>query len=202
MDINISNLFVMNWPIDFTESSGFLEVTEPVTTMQRSIQFAHRKWAGLSVALGLCGLWSILTPADLQSLVVGLPCIALALVTWRWQGTGGAAPRVGALLALIPGFLWQSVHGAVDVSMYAFGLRALPVPSRVCWPLKLAHGKGRLLFMNIISLMPGTLSMRESGDELVVHVLDGANAQDESLAEMERRIEGVFSVSSGSRANG
>ena len=159
--------------------------------------------AMLVPATVLAALWLLFTGARVDALVIGVPCVVLAVLALR--AAGGGTPvrlRIGPALLLVPRFLAQSVHGAVLVTLRAFGVRSLPSPRCVPWPSKLRHGRGRLLFMNMVSLVPGTLSVRDEGEVLMVHVLDGTVSPDKDLAELEGRVARVHGRSAGRGSDG
>lgn len=88
----------------------------------------------------------------------------------------------------------QSVRGAIDVAGRAFapdmGLRPCFRP----YPLTLPQGAPRVMFMNTITLLPGTLSAEIQGDTLIVHMLDARTALEPELADLESRIRAVFAL--------
>ena len=154
---------------------------------------AVRRWL-LSV-LVLSAIWGVLTGWRADSLIFGIPAVLL----------GAAIPflfpkpphwRLSLRGALVFG-LWfavQSVRGAVDVALRAFapdmGLRPC---FRAC-PLTLPPGAPRVMFVNTITLLPGTLSAEIMGDTLIVHMLDARADLDLSLADLEARIRALFAL--------
>ena len=122
---------------------------------------------------------------------------SLGLAALWWVLTEGEAWAVGSLLALliagisllhtppsehrlairrIPGFavffLTQSLSAGVDVARRTLD-RSLPLhPAMMRVPLRLPAGAPTWWLMLVISLLPGTLSVRLGGRTLELHCLD------------------------------
>lgn len=157
---------------------------------------APPRWRRFLVALlVLAVVWAVLTDFRTDAWVFGGPAViagsvllALLPASPGWR----LSPR-GAL-----GFaLWfavQSVRGAVDVAWRAV-LPALPLrPGFRHHPLRLPHGAPRVMFVNTITLLPGTLSAEIAGDEVIVHMLDTRADLDADLAALEARIAALFAL--------
>lgn len=151
---------------------------------------------GILVHLGIyAALWLLLTRGDAASWVVGFPVILLAL----WARTAllpGPLLRVHppALLLFIPEFLMLSLKGGIDVAQRAFSRSVRLAPDLLEYPVRLPPGAARVFFMNLISLLPGTLSADIQGDVLSVHVLDREQDTRADLARLEKRVARIFSV--------
>lgn len=144
-------------------------------------------------ALAFGTIWVLLTGAAAGSFVIGGLVVGAAVVTsmaFRTPGTGRM--QVGGLARFVPYFLWHSIHGGVDVAFRALhpGLPLEPSVGRL--PLRLQAGGRRTLFIGVVSLLPGTLSMELSGDELVVHLVGRRDRAFERLRELEEKIAGIF----------
>jgi multicomponent Na+:H+ antiporter subunit E len=99
-------------------------------------------------------------------------------------------------LVALPGFafyfLRASVQGGVDVARRALS-PAMPLqPGFVPYTTVLPHGAALTFFMAVISLLPGTLSVRLQGRLLTVHVLDTGLPIRESLESLEAHVARVF----------
>lgn len=89
-------------------------------------------------------------------------------------------------------FLRASVAGGVDVARRALS-PAMPLkPGFVSYTTALPHGAALTFFMAIISLLPGTLSVRLQGRRLTVHVLDSRLPIEASLSDLEGHVSRVF----------
>ena len=153
-------------------------------------------------ALVLTLLWGALTGWDPEGWVMGVPAI-LAGVALAWALPPPAGWRL-APLALLRFVGWFAVHvviGAVDVSRRAFSADMRLRPGFRRYPLTLPPGAARVVFVNTITLMPGTLSAQidlgddgDAPDHVSVHMLDtGADLAD-ALHQHEARIRAAFAL--------
>ncbi len=167
---------------------------------------SDRKFRGeSSVGLGISGIfihsviyaafWVALTRGDAASWVVGVPAIA-----WALWATGRLAParipriHLPSVLLFLPTFLKLSVHGGLDVARRAMAREVQLDPDLLEYPLRLPAGTARVLFMNLISLLPGTLSANLREDLLTVHVLDRGQDTRSALAHLEEDVARIFSL--------
>jgi multicomponent Na+:H+ antiporter subunit E len=97
-----------------------------------------------------------------------------------------ALPRFAAF------FLRASVMGGVDVARRALSPSMALEPGFVRYTTALPHGAALTFFMAVISLLPGTLSVRLQGRLLTVHVLDTRLPVHESLEALETHVSRVF----------
>ncbi len=144
--------------------------------------------AGTARALLFFALWLIVDQsAKPGNLAVGL--VATAAATWAslWllpPDTGRV--RTGALLWLLPRFLWQSLVAGIDVARRVFR-PSLPLHTGfVDYPVGLPRGSARNAFELISSLMPGTVPTDESEHLIEYHCLDVGHPVVEQLAAEER----------------
>ena len=145
----------------------------------------------------LCVLmWFVISKGDPASWIVGLPCIALAVFAIeRMHTRGKLSIRAGLLPGFIAWFLWNSFKGGVDVALRASRPRLSLQPGFLRYPLRLPQGHARLFLVNVVSLLPGTLSADIEGNELVLHCLDtGADIIVET-SDAEQRIAVLFGIS-------
>lgn len=140
-------------------------------------------------------LWVVISRADPASWIVALPSIAFAVIVIdRLHVRGKQGIRAAMLPGFIAWFLWNSFRGGVDVTLRALKPRLSLQPGFLYYPLRLPHGHARLFLVNVVSLLPGTLSADIEGDELVLHCLDtGADIIVET-GYAERRVAGLFGI--------
>ena len=145
------------------------------------------------VVLGL--VWAMLTDWRLDAWVFGGPAVLLAAAfalllprPTRWR-----LSPMGALVFAV-WFAVQSLRGAVDVSLRAFSPRLPLTPGFQRYPLRFAPGAPRVMFVNTISLLPGTLSAEIVDGEVVVHMLDTNADLTAELGALERRIAALFAL--------
>ena len=134
-------------------------------------------------------VWLILTANAPSAWVVGV--FVSAGATWlslRLLPPARLGVRPTAVLALLPGFLWGSFRGGIDVARRAFDPRLRLNPCWIRYPLRLQGGSARVSLGNMLSLMPGTLGAGCSGDALLVHCLDDDLAGSATIAGEEARI--------------
>jgi len=79
--------------------------------------------------------------------------------------------RIG-LLRFVFFFFVQSLRGGGQVAWFALRPRLGLRPGIHEIPLRLPEGIGRVLLVNTLSLLPGTLSVGLQGNRLCLHVLD------------------------------
>ncbi|MEX2482718.1 MAG: Na+/H+ antiporter subunit E [Gammaproteobacteria bacterium] len=119
-------------------------------------------------------LWWILVEGDgalwgLGTLVVGAAVavsLRLAPPARSWPIAPLALSRFAAY------FIVQSVQAGAQVALLALHPRLRLAPGWIDVRLALPAGLPRVVLMNVLSLMPGTVSVRCSGDDLRLHVLD------------------------------
>lgn len=123
-------------------------------------------------SLGLAALWWVLTEGG-EGWAIGGP-LALLIAGISLLHTPPSAYRLA--IHRIPGFaaffLTQSLRAGVDVAQRTLD-RSLPLhPAMLRVPLHLPAGAPTWWLMLVISLLPGTLSVRLGGRTLELHCLD------------------------------
>ncbi len=142
--------------------------------------------------------WVALIGFSLSALVVGV--VAAGGATWvslHLLPSGRKRVRLGALAALLPRFLWQSLLAGWDVARRAFDPRLPLRPGFVAYRSGHAPGHLRNTFATISSLMPGTLPCGENGDEIIFHCLDVGQPIVEQLAAEEKMLARVLDEAPG-----
>lgn len=135
-------------------------------------------------------IWVALTGAALDALAFGLPTVAAAVwLSLRLLPPVGTL-RLLAAFAMVPGFLFGSLAGGLDVARRAFSLRPALQPGWVLHPTRLGSG-GRVALGGELSLMPGTLSAGCADGCLLVHVLDRGAGFEKGIAREEGRIRAI-----------
>ncbi len=116
-------------------------------------------------------IWLVLTGADPGGLAVGIVAITAA----AGLSLALMPPRDGVALwplaIMVPGFLWRSLLGGVDVARRVFDPRLPISPGWKIMRTRLPDG-GKAALGGEFSLMPGTLVAGSKGDRLLVHMLD------------------------------
>lgn len=145
--------------------------------------------------LVLAVLWGALTGWRADALIFGLPAILLgAMVPFLLPPASGFRLSLRGAIRFALWFAVQSTKGAVDVALRAFSPDMRLRPCFRTYPLHLPKGAPRITFINIITLLPGTLSAEINDDRVTVHMLDARIELEPELAELETRIRALFAL--------
>jgi multicomponent Na+:H+ antiporter subunit E len=140
----------------------------------------------------LGGLWLLLTDLAPGGWMLAVPVvIAAAWAAARLRGAGGGMSVLG-LLRFVPFFLRESLRGGLDVARRILRPAMRVNPGFCHYRLRLQGQAARLLFLNTVSLLPGTLSAELDGDVLRVHALDTGADIDGELRALEDISAGVY----------
>lgn len=147
-------------------------------------------------------LWVVLTRADPLSWILGGPAVlAASWASARLTPKRPAIPARWPWLHLdprqLPGFLGffllASLRGGLDVAGRILARPPAIVPGFLTYRTTLRHSGARVFFLNLISLLPGTLSADlDAPDQLVIHTLDQTADNAAELARLERRIAALW----------
>lgn len=140
------------------------------------------------------GFWLLLLPSA-KPADLALGALAAGAAGWLSvyllpPASGGV--RLGALLGLLPHFLWESVRGGLDVAQRALSPSMPLKPGLVECPMHFAPGLARNTFAAITSLMPGTVPVAERDGSLLYHCLDITQPVVEQLCAEERLLARAF----------
>lgn len=129
--------------------------------------------ANLRRGLLLSFVWWMLTEGRADSWDVGAVSVIAALAASLYL----SPPQRGRFLwhqlpAFAGFFLVHSVCGGIQVAARALRPRMNLAPGWIDVPLTLPDGLPRVLLVNTLNLMPGTVSTNIKGDALRLHVLD------------------------------
>ena len=119
-------------------------------------------------------------------LSVGASLALFPLTAVRFSLTG--------FLALLSLFITDSVRSAIQVSLFAFRGRQSLRPNLLLLKLDLPPGGARILLVNAVSLMPGTLAVHLDDDNLQLHVLDERLPIERDVRRLEAYIARLFGV--------
>jgi len=143
----------------------------------------------------LAGLWWLLVQGRLDAWLVGLPAVVLAALASN-RLSGHHTPRLS--LAALPGFvalfLHESVRGGLDVALRTLGPRLHIAPGFHRYRLHISHPPARVLLINCIGLLPGTLAAGLDGDHAELHLLDTGDNPDRQLLRLEQAIARLFGL--------
>ena len=80
--------------------------------------------------------------------------------------------RLAGLMAFLRFFVWHSLRGGIQVAGMALRGRAALQPAIIELQVSLPPGSARILLVNALGLMPGTLGVDLDGANLRLQVLD------------------------------
>jgi multicomponent Na+:H+ antiporter subunit E len=137
------------------------------------------------------GVWLLLSEMRVEFLLPGLLAAALAAgISGRIWRTGGKRLRVTALPLYLPGFLWRSLKGGVDVAWRVLHPRLPIAPAFMRHHCRETDETARVLFCDAMTLMPGSLGIRLEGYDLDLHLLsDEAHLRRGIEAEEQRMLD-------------
>lgn len=144
-----------------------------------------------------CVWWSQASPRA-DSWVAG--AVAVLAGAALHVGLGGRSdvrldPR--GLASFVPFLIGRMIAGGIDVSRRAFSPSLPLAPDVVRHPIRLPAGLARVVFIDTISLLPGSFSARVGDDEVLVHRLDDELAPEEALDALETKVGELFGITLG-----
>lgn len=138
-------------------------------------------------------VWLVLVGPDLASWIIGAPfVVAASLASIRLSDPAQGKPSALGLIRYVPYFLWESLRGGGDVAVRVMLPRVRVRPGTHDYPMRLRDPSARVVFIDSISLVPGTLSADLRRDVVTVHALDIESDLDTSLQDLESRVARVF----------
>lgn len=144
-------------------------------------------------------LWWVLAEGRADAWGLGVAATLAATLASLWLLPPGRW-RIGVmpLLSFLLFFLWNSLRGGVQVALMALRRRPGLRPATLEISLALPPGAPRLLLLNALTLMPGTLGVRLSDDgKLQVHALDASLPVAAEVRTLEAHIARLFGVARG-----
>ncbi len=138
-------------------------------------------------------LWWILAEGRLDGGLLG--SVAVAAATWtsiKLQPPGRQSVRLVGLIGFFRFFLWHSLRGGMQVAGMALRGRAALQPGIIELQVALPPGAARILLVNVLGLMPGTLGVDLDDANLRLHVLDDSQPVVAETRALEASIAGLF----------
>jgi multicomponent Na+:H+ antiporter subunit E len=138
-------------------------------------------------------LWWILAEGSPDGWLLG--GVAVAAATWtsiKLLPPGKQTIRLAGLIGFIHFFLWNSLRGGMQVAGMALRGRAALQPGIIELRVTLPPGGARILLVNALGLMPGTLSVDLDDTRLRLHVLDSCLPIIAETLALEASIAGLF----------
>ncbi|RVU48400.1 cation transporter [Lujinxingia sediminis] len=144
-------------------------------------------------------LWWIWAGDKPASWWFGAPSVlGAAIMAARRVGDESQRVRVRGLVVFLLYFVRASFKGGLDVAWRAISPRMRLRPGFLEYPLRLDGERApAVFFANIISLLPGTLSVELGARSVMVHAIDLEAPVEAQLQELEERIAVMFGAGSG-----
>ncbi len=157
---------------------------------------------GVSLLVRVCAagmLWASLAgTGDPATIGAGAVAVALAVgASLRLLPPRGRLLRPGPLLRLALLFLSRSLVASFDVAFRALRPGPPVAPGLAAVPVALPTATQRALLRTFVSLVPGTLGIRDEGERLVLHLLDGSDAGAAAARAEVQRIEILIAAAAG-----
>lgn len=147
----------------------------------------------LALSALLCGFWlinsGIYTPLILFFMVLSVGFV-VALCRFMDVVDGESQP-LNLTFSIFPYWVWlihQTIIANIDVARLVWQGPEAISPRVVTVKALQKTDLGIVIFANSITLTPGTLSMDLNGDEIAVHALNKAFADDVLDGEMNQRV--------------
>ncbi|TLX58785.1 sodium:proton antiporter [Stutzerimonas nosocomialis] len=141
---------------------------------------------GLYWLLLYAGFWALFAEGGGWSF--GLPAVFMACALSLWLGIRPWRLR----LSVLPGFVWfflvNMFTGAWDVARRAAHPGCPLQPEWVEYPLAESSERVRILLSALVGLLPGTLASQIEGSRMQLHVLDGGQPWQATVADLEARL--------------
>lgn len=143
-------------------------------------------------------LWWIIVQGRADAWLIGLPAVAFAALA-SISLSPDSQPRLSliGLLRFIILFIAESIRGGIDVARRTLSPKVKVQPGFSRYRQSLDDPRARVLFVNCISLLPGTLSSSIDGDYLELHLLDVRQDPVPQLQRIEQLIASMFRLEPG-----
>lgn len=146
-------------------------------------------------SLPLAAVWLVIAQGRADAWLVGLPAVLIAAVaSVRLSGTALPQLRLAALPRFIGLFLRESIRGGIDVAQRTLRPAMRIRPGFYRYRPRLQDPFARVLIINAISLLPGTLTADVEGELIVLHMLDTRDDPREELQRLEQAVAGILDL--------
>lgn len=147
----------------------------------------------IGLVVGLCGLWIALSgyfEPFLLSLGL-LSCTATALIAWRMGLLDGETVPLELPFSLLTywGWLGREIYrSSIAVSRVILAGKMPLAQQLIAVPSTQRTSMGHVIFVNSITLTPGTVTVETSPDAYLIHALTDAAADLSAFADMDARV--------------
>jgi multicomponent Na+:H+ antiporter subunit E len=140
-------------------------------------------------------LWWMLAEGRLDGwLLGGIAVLAASWTSIKLVPPGNHPIRLQGLIGFLGFFLWNSLRGGMQVAGMALRGSNCLQPGFIDLPVTLPPGGPRILLVNALSLMPGTLGVDTSDAGLRLHVLDERQPVAAEARALEIAIARLFGI--------
>jgi multicomponent Na+:H+ antiporter subunit E len=144
-------------------------------------------------AFVLATVWFLLTRGSFLSWSVGIPAIILSLSVKRLlvrQSSFALTPL--AFFPFLIFFVQQSLLGGIDVAWRSICPSCRLSPCLITYRFEMSNEIARVFFTNVVSLLPGTLSVDMFSDGVQIHMLDETLSNEANLKRLESKVAALF----------
>lgn len=143
--------------------------------------------------------WVILNGKDTDAVswTIGIPFIVLA--TYITQqitlSTGGSSSplNIKAFIKFMPFFVKQSIIGGIETAQRALTPQGVIEPAFYSYDFRLLKTRSeKIFFVNLINLLPGTLTAQFSDETVLIHILDMNNFRKSDIFNCEEMVRKIF----------
>jgi len=161
-----------------------------------STRYPIATMSGILVRLAVfAGLWELIAQGSADAWLIGLPAVAVAtLASVRLSGRALRRFSPAGLVAFLVLFVRESFAGGLDVARRTLGKQLCIQPGFRRFRLHLRDPAARVLLVNCISLLPGTLAADLDDDHVELHLLDIREYHDPQLLRLEQAIARLFGL--------
>lgn len=159
------------------------------------VESAQRWQAAATRTLLFAGFWLIIAGPAAGAWLIGGPAVAVA--TWaslRLEPHNGDRLSVVGALRFSALFLRESLLGGIDVARRTLEPQLRIQPDFIEYRCRLPAGRPRVLFLNCVNLLPGTLAANLRDERLLIHVLDIRADVRPDLERLENAVAGLFAT--------
>lgn len=137
-------------------------------------------------------IWLTLTNFDFTSLIFGSFAVGvITYISFKLYPINNNL-NYTAILKFILFFLIESFKSGFEVALLALKPKLKLNPKFITYNITLKSHTSIMLFIHIISLMPGTLSAKLNSSELTLHILNYREDVLKSIEELEKKIVEIF----------
>lgn len=139
--------------------------------------------------------WLLLAGGEVgaEAWVVALPTLVVAItISLHLKRPHRQRLRWHLLPAFFMSLLLEMFRGAVQTARMAISPAKRLRPGLVSMPLELGGTSERTLLINILNLVPGTLSVSLTDNTLLLHVLDTTADVADEVVRLQRSVDALF----------